>query len=133
MVSGPLLADNVACFILQDAYMGHVRGLQRLLAKRQQAAVQKMRTTMSGLTADIAKAKGSIKVFQQAASLASTEDGRASMMLECTAITKQLKSLTADETDLEVKLKQAMEKHMGCFCQQLLVDVCGTSGTSGTS
>lgn len=107
--------------------MGHVRGLRRLLAKRQQAAVQQMRTTMSGLTADIAKAKDSIKVFQQAASLASTKDGRASMMLEYTAISKQLNSLTTDEHNLEVKLKQAIEKHRGFFCQQLWVDVCDTS------
>ena len=120
-------ARHDSCCMLQDEYMGHVRGLRRLLAKRQQAAVQQMRTTMSGLTADIAKAKDSIKVFQQAASLASTKDGRASMMLEYTAISKQLNSLTTDEHNLEVKLKQAIEKHRGFFCQQLWVDVCDTS------
>ena len=113
--------------MLQDEYMRYVGGLQRLLANTQQAAVQQMRATMSGLTANIAKAKNSIGVFQQAASLASSEDGRASMMRECTAISDKLTSLTADEHNLDVKIEQAIEKHRGLFCQQLWVDICNAS------
>ena len=101
--------------------------LRRLLAKKLQAAVQQMHATVSGLTADIAKAKSSIDVFQQAASLASSEDGRASMTRECTAIANQLALLTADEHILKVKIKQTIEEYQGLFCQQLWVDVCNAS------
>ena len=113
--------------MLQDEYMECVSVLRRLLAKKLQAGVQQMHATVSGLTADITKAKSSIDVFQQAASLASSEDGRASMMRECTAISDKLTSLTADEHNLDVKIEQAIEKHRGLFCQQLWVDICNAS------
>ena len=119
--------DNVMCFMLQDEYMECVSVLRRLLAKKLQAGVQQMHATVSGLTADITKAKSSIDVFQQAASLASSEDGRASMTRECTAIANQLALLTADEHNLKVKIEQSIEKHQDCFCQQLWVDVCNAS------
>lgn len=82
-----------------------------------------MRTTMSGLIADIAKAKSNILVFQQAASLASSEKGRASIICECTAISNQLTSLKTGEHNLKVEIEQALEEHKSLFGQQLWADI----------
>lgn len=115
--------------MLQVEYRGHVLGLRKLLAKRQQIAVQQLRITLSGVTAEIAKARSSLPVFQQAASLASSEDGRASMMRECTAIANLLTSLTTNEHNLEVKIEQAPDSYRSTFCQQLLEDISGQDDT----
>lgn len=109
--------------MLQEKYWGFVYGLQQLLVKGQRIAVQQMRTTMSGLMADIAKAKSSVPVFQQAASLASSEDGRASIIRECTATSNRLTSLMTDEHNLRIQIKQGIEQHRSVFCQQLLTDI----------
>lgn len=109
--------------MLQVEYRGHVLVLRELLAARQQIAVQQLRNTLSEVTAEIAKARSSLPVFQQAASLASSEDGRTSMMRECTAICTLLTSLTADEHKLKVEIEQAPENYRSTFCQQLCEDI----------
>ena len=120
------LPDNVVCFMLQDEYLGHISGLRRLLSKGQQVAVQHMHSTLSGLAAEIAKAKSTIDVFHQAASLSSSKDSQASMIRECAAVSDQLTALTADEHDLKAQVEQVTEKHSSHFCQQLLDDLCNT-------
>lgn len=115
--------------MLQVEYRGHVLRLRQLLAAKQQIAVQQLRSTLSEVTAEILKAKSSLPVFQQAASLASSEDGRTSMMRECTAISNLLTSLTTDEHNLKVKIEQAPENYRSTFCQQLCEDISAQADT----
>ena len=103
--------------------MRHINGLKCLFFKGQVAAVQHMQTRLSSLEAETATAMSTLAVFQQAASLASTQDCEAFSEWECAAISAKLVSLASEVEDLKIQIEQSISNHRSEFCQQVLAAI----------
>ena len=108
---------------LQEEYLGHISGLQALLCKGQKVAAQDAQNRLSSKTAEIAAAKQSSVVFQQAASLSESDDGHASMMRECARVSQILVQLQEEEGSLKLQLSQNDQQYQTVFGQQVLHDL----------
>ena len=98
--------------MLQDEYWKCVKGLRRLIGKRQQVAVQPMQSRLSTIVAEAADAK------ERLALLASSQEWQAKR--EWATVTGKLALVTAEEQDLQAQIGQVTEEVQKKFLRQVV-------------